>query len=78
LAVYLKASNCSESGASGGVKLEAETASIVRMKAKSKNPWEDHPNQEKNQYCTFYWWEKGAFIYTKCKEGSDQKDRIKK
>jgi len=53
----------------GGVKPKGETASVVEMKAESKNTSEDLPNQEKNQYWTVYWWEKGV---------SDQKDRIKK
>jgi len=39
----------SESSASGGVKPKAESASVVEMKAESKNPSEDLPNQEKNQ-----------------------------
>jgi len=42
----------SESSASGGVEPKGETASIVEMKAESKNPSEDLPNQEKNQYRT--------------------------
>jgi len=47
------------------------------MKAESKNPSDDPPNQEKNLYWTIYWCETGA-LYTKRKGGSDQKDRIKK
>jgi len=47
------------------------------MKAESSNPSEDLPNQEKNLYWTVYWWEKAA-LYTKVKEGSDQKGWIKK
>jgi len=47
------------------------------MKAKSKNPSEDLPNQEKNQYWTVYWWETGP-LYTKGEKGSNQKDLIKK
>jgi len=54
------------SGASGRVELKAETASV---KVKSKDPSEDLPHQEKNQYWTVYWLEKGA-LYTKSKEGS--------
>jgi len=33
------------------------------MKAEGKNPSEDLPIQEKNQYWTVYWWETGA-LYT--------------
>jgi len=54
-----------------------ETESIEVMKAESKNPSEDLPYQEKNQYSTVYWLEQGT-LYTKVKEGLDQKDRIKK
>jgi len=35
---------------SGRVELEAEIASIEEMRAMSKNPGDDLPNQEKNQY----------------------------
>jgi len=41
------------------------------MKVESKNPSEDPPNQEKNQYLTVYWWEKWA-LNTKSKEGLNQ------
>jgi len=45
------------SSALWGVEPKAETASVKGMKAESKNPSEDLPNQEKNQYWTVYWWE---------------------
>jgi len=67
----------SASSASGGVEMKAETASSVGMKAKCKNPSEGLSNQEKNQYWTVYWWEIRG-LYTKVKEGSHQKDWIKK
>jgi len=52
---------------SGGVKLKVETASVVEMKAESKNPSDDLPNQ-----C---WTDrKIRALYTKENEGSDKEN----
>jgi len=57
--------NCySKKGASGGIKPKTEITSVDLMEADSRNPSEDLPNQEKNQYWTVYWWEAGV-LYTK-------------
>jgi len=46
----LKKINSSEYGALGGVEPESEIASDEEMKAISKNPSDDLPNQGRNQY----------------------------
>jgi len=45
----------SESSGSGGVEAKAEIAGDDEMSEISKNPSDDFPNQEKNQYWTVYW-----------------------
>jgi len=46
----------SESSALGGVEAKDEIAGDDEM---SKNPSDDLPNQEKNQYWTVHWWKQG-------------------
>jgi len=49
-ALDFKLGTTNEPSASRGVKTKAETESVIGLKAESKNPSKDLPNQEKNQY----------------------------
>jgi len=52
----------SEQGAS---ERRRKQVSVVGMKAVSRNPSEDLPNQERNPYWTVYCWENGLYIQNK-------------